>query len=296
MKYKMSDLGYKCLKAVLFAVSLIPLEWGYMFAHFIYFLLVYVVRYRKKVIESNLRMVFPAKTEAEISLIAKKYYRHLSEIFVELAYSLYISEKEIKRRVRYTNPESVNKYYAEGRHIVGVTSHYANWEWGYGFQMFCNHKIMEVYKKMNNKIFNKLFYDIRSRFGGIPVEMSNLKPIVAEIRKHPALIYLVADQSPAGNNNTWYYTSFLGIDGTPVFTGPAKFAQRFNAAVVFVDMQKVKKGYYELTFVPICDNPQEMSENELTDRYLQHIEQVVYNKPEYWMWSHRRWKRRKITE
>jgi KDO2-lipid IV(A) lauroyltransferase len=291
----MKNIVYTCLKGVLFIVSLVPIEVGYMFSFFLYFILGYVIRYRKKVIEANLRMVFPGKSEKEIAAIVKKYYRHLSDIFVELMYSLYIPEKILRKRIRFVNPELLNKYYDEGRHVVAVTGHYANWEWGYGCPVYCRHKLMEVYKKLNSKISDRLFHDIRARFGGIPVEMSNLKPIIAESKKRPTLIYLVADQTPAGNEKMWYYTSFLGINGTPVFTGPEKLAQKFNAVFIFVNMQKVKRGHYRLEFVPLCENSGNTPANELTDKYLRKMEQIIYDKPEYWMWSHRRWKRRKIT-
>jgi KDO2-lipid IV(A) lauroyltransferase len=245
---------------------------------------------------SNLQLVFPDKNKDEIEAVTKKYYRHLADIFVEIMYSLYIPETIIRKRIRYVNPELLDKYYSEGRHIVAVTGHYANWEWGYGFPMYCRHKLMEVYKKMSNKIIDRLFRDIRARFGGIPVEMSNLKPIITEIKKQPTLVYLIADQTPAENEQSWYYTSFLGVSGTPVFTGPEKFAQKFDAVFIFVNMQKVKRGYYRLEFIPLCENSKNTSTHELTDKYLRNVEKIIYDKPEYWMWSHRRWKRRKITE
>jgi KDO2-lipid IV(A) lauroyltransferase len=291
----MKNFVYICIKGILFAVSLVPLQAGYVFSTFLYFIMKYVVRYRRQVIESNLHLVFPDKSSKEISLIVKKYYRHLSEIFVELMYSLYIPEKILRKRIRFVNPELLNKYYSEGRHVVAVTGHYANWEWGYGCPMYCRHKLMAVYKKLNNKISNRLFHDIRARFGGIPVEMSNMKSVIIESAKHPVLLYLVADQTPAGNEKLWYYTSFLGVDGTPVFMGPEKIAQKIDAVIIFVNMQKVKRGYYRLEFIPLSENPKNTPVNELTDKYLRTMEKIIYSKPEYWMWSHRRWKRRKIT-
>jgi KDO2-lipid IV(A) lauroyltransferase len=292
----MKNFVYICLKGVLFIVSLVPLRVGYAFSTFLYFVLKDVVKYRKKVIRANLQLVFPDSSKDEIETVIRKYYRHLSDIFVEIMYSLYISEKIVHKRIRYVNPELLEKYYSEGRHIVAVTGHYANWEWGYGCPMYCRYKLLEVYKKMSSKISDRLFHDIRARFGGIPVEMSNLKPIVAEARKHPVLVYLIADQTPAVNERLWYYTSFLGISGTPVFTGPEKIAQKFDAVFMFVNMQKVKRGYYRIEFIPLCENSKNTSPYELMDKYLRTVEKIIYDKPEYWMWSHRRWKRRKITE
>ncbi|MDR1170525.1 MAG: lysophospholipid acyltransferase family protein [Prevotellaceae bacterium] len=292
----MKNFAYACLKGVLFTVSLIPIRAGYVFSSFLYLVLRYIVRYRKKVIEANLRLVFPNMDRNETTSIMNKYYRHMSDLFVEMTYALYISEKSLRKRIRFVNPELLDRYHSEGRHVVAVTGHYANWEWGYGFPIYCRHSLMEVYKKMSSKTFDRLFRDIRARFGGIPVEMSNLKPIVAEARKHPTLIYLIADQTPAGNSQLWYYTSFLGIDGTPVFTGPEKIAHKFNAVFVFVNMQKVKRGHYRIEFIPLCENPENTDTYELTDSYLRTLEKIIYNRPEYWMWSHRRWKRRKMTE
>jgi KDO2-lipid IV(A) lauroyltransferase len=256
----------------------------------------HVVKYRKKVIRDNLQLVFPQKSKDEISVIMKQYYRHLSDLFVEIMYSLYIPERVLVKRIRFVNPELLNRYYTEGRHIVAVTGHYANWEWGYGFPIYCHHKLMEVYKRLNNKISDRLFRDIRSRFGGIPVEMSNMKSIIAELKKHPTLVYLVADQTPAGHEQLWYYTSFLGVSGTPVFMGPEKMAQKFDAVFIFVNMQKVKRGHYRIEFIPLSEHSKDTSTYELTDKYLRTMEKFIYEKPEYWMWSHRRWKRRKIIK
>jgi KDO2-lipid IV(A) lauroyltransferase len=292
----MKNFVYTCIKGLLFVVSLVPIQAGYFCSGFLYFILRYVIKYRKNVIDDNLRLVFPDKSSDETDIIKTKYYKHLADLFIEIIYSLYIPEKFLRKHIRYVNPELLNKYYAEGRHIIAVSSHYANWEWGYGFPLYCRHKLMEVYKRLNNKISDRLLYDIRARFGGIPVEMSNMKPVVAEARKHPVVIYLVADQTPAIHERLWYYTSFLGVSGTPVFTGPERMAQKFDAVFVFVNMQKVKRGYYRLEFIPLCENAQNTSQYDLTNKYLQTMEKIIYDKPEYWMWSHRRWKRRKITE
>jgi KDO2-lipid IV(A) lauroyltransferase len=292
----MKDFAYRCFKGLLFTVSRIPIEAGYFFADFIYLILKHLVRYRKRVIESNLRLVFPNKDSRERALIINRYYRHLSELFVEIVYSLYIPKKVLEKRIHFVNPELLNRYYSEGRHVVAVSGHYANWEWGYGCPMYCRHKLIEIYKRLNNKTSNRLFHDIRARFGGMPVEMANMKPVISESRKQPVLIYLVADQTPATNERLWYYTTFLGVDGTPVFTGPERIARRFDAVFVFVYMEKIKRGYYRLEFIPLCEHSKDMPDLELTDRYLRIMEKLIYNKPEYWMWSHRRWKRRKITE
>lgn len=289
----MNDFMYGCLKALLFAVSRIPMRTGYLLSRVVYLVLAHVARYRKGTILANLHMAFPEKSEAEIVEITRKYYRHLAELFVEIACALYIPKRELDRRVRFLNPELVDGYYDEGRHIVGVTSHYANWEWGYCFQLHCRHRIAEVYKRMSGRVSERLFRDIRSRFGGLPVEMGNLKPLFFEASRNPVLVYLVADQSPAGNEKSWYFTSFMGIDGTPVFTGPEKIARKLDAVFLYVDMRKNGCGRYSIEFSTLCEHSREMPENSLIDMYLRKTEEVIRNKPEYWMWSHRRWKRRR---
>lgn len=292
----MNGLIYSGLKAILFVFSRLPLRAGYLLSTPLYVLLCHIAGYRKKVIYANLRLVFPEKSRRELSAIVKKFYRHLSDVFVELTYSLYISGKEIDRRVRFVNPELIDKYYAEGRHIVGVTGHYANWEWCYKFQSQTAHSIMEIYKKMSSKTFDRLLYDMRSRFGGKPVEMANLKQVFFESKRNPVFVYLVADQSPAIMENSWYYTSFLGVDGTPIFTGPEKIARKLNAVFVYIDMQKLRRGFYQVEFIVLSDRIQETPENHVLDLYLAKMEEIIRKKPEYWFWSHRRWKRRKITQ
>lgn len=289
----MNKILYPCLKGLLFVVSLIPLRVGYIFADIMYFLLNYVIRYRKKVIEANIKLVFPTITDKEVKNIRNKYYKHLSDFFIESVYSLYISERQLRKRVHFINPELVNEYYQQGKSIIGVTGHYANWEWGYTFPLYCSHKLLAVYKKLDNKLSDQLFIDIRSRFGGVPIEMSNvLRRVVAASQKKPVMAFLVADQSPAGIPN-WHYTTFLGITGTPVFTGPEKIARVMDAVFMFIEIQKVKRGYYTIKFVTLCENSKQTEPNQLTDQYLRYMEKIIYNKPEYWMWSHKRWKRRK---
>jgi KDO2-lipid IV(A) lauroyltransferase len=292
----MNSFLYKFVRGLLFVFSLLPVRAGYFFSSCIYFLLRYVVQYRKKVIYSNIKLVFADLDKAEISKIANRYYRHLSDMFVELWYSLYIPEKEIEKRVRFLNPELISEFYKRGKHVVAVTSHYANWEWCFRFQKCCPHRIMEIYKKMSSPVFDRLFYDIRSRFGGAPVEMSNLRKALAEAKKAPVLFYIVADQSPAGTENSWYFTSFLNVSGTPVYTGAEKIARKLDAAFVYIDMRKTKRGFYEMELTTLCDDAKNTPENYLMDLYLRRTEETILKQPEYWMWSHRRWKRRKITE
>lgn len=290
----MNKIAYTCLKGVLFMVSLIPLRISYiLLSNFLYFILRYVAGYRKKVVKDNLKLVFPEKSDAEIKSIIRKFYHHLADVMVEISYSLYMPERSVRKRVHFTNIDLINEYYAQGKNIVGVTGHYANWEWGYGFPMFGSHKLLAIYKKLHNETMDKLFNEIRSRFGSVPVEMSNvLRTIVTESKKKPVFVYMVADQSPAGVPN-WYYTSFLGVDGTPVFTGPERIARTINAVYLYIDIQKIKRGYYHVKMVPICENSKDTEPNYLTEEYLRLLEKQIYNKPEYWMWSHKRWKRRK---
>lgn len=253
----------------------------------------YLIRYRRKVIDTNLLLVFPEKTKRERNKIRRKYYRHLGDFFIETACCAGISYEKLLRRYKFTNPELLNKYFEEGRHLLLVSAHYGNWEWGFYLPQFIEHKLLTIYKRIDTPVFDQVMLDIRSRFGAIMIEMNKtLRSTVTYAKESKVALYLMADQSPAGAEN-WYFTDFLGVNGTPIFLGPERIAKSLNAVFVYVNIRKVKRGHYEVDFVTLNENAKKTEEYELTHLYLDYLEKQVRCQPEFWMWSHRRFKRRR---
>jgi KDO2-lipid IV(A) lauroyltransferase len=268
----------------------------YRFADFLYIILYYIIGYRKKVVFKNLRNSFPDKSDKEISNIAKKFFHHLSDTFIENIAIITMSKKRILKLVKIEDEDIAKKLYKKNKNIIGVTGHYCNWETCLVLPLLSQHQVLGVYKPLNNRLFNKLFYNMRAKFGAIPVTMNDTYKTVLEYRKNNKLTFLglIADQRPqkqAGN----YWTSFLNQD-TVVFLGPEKFAKKLNAAVIFVYLEKIKRGRYILKTKLLFEDVANCKDFEITETYLRFLEKMIIDKPEYWLWSHNRWKHKRKKE
>jgi KDO2-lipid IV(A) lauroyltransferase len=249
-----------------------------------------VFGYRRKVVFENLEYSFPTLSEKEIKHIGRKYYRHLSVMMVENIYLRFISLKQLKKRLVVKNPELFNRYFHENRNVIVVLGHFGNWEFGSGIVHFIKHRGLAVYKKLTSPVFDKIYFDIRSRLGVEPVEMSSVfKTILNQkVIKQPYALFMVADQAPM-RGDPQYLTTFLN-QKTGFYLGTEKLAKRFDMPVIYIELHRAKKGYYNLTPTLITDQPKETAENEITQRYIDLLEKSIVNSPRYWLWSHKRWK------
>jgi KDO2-lipid IV(A) lauroyltransferase len=280
---------YKFCTVLLNLISLLPLWFLFLIADGLCFFLYYVVHYRTKVVRQNLQNSFPEKSTKELRDIERKFFRYLADFIKETVKSISISEKELKKRVVLTNPEMVSDYYAQGRSIIAVGSHYCNWELaGMNFYFYTDKKFMIVYKPLSNAIFDKFFYKIRSRFGTIPVSMRQTFRKVIEFKNEKTATALLGDQTPALNDAT-YFTEFLN-QPTAVFLGIEKLAKSMNSVVLYYDMKRIKRGYYSYTLISLFENPKQTEEYEITKAHVNYLESVIKREPQYWLWSHRRWK------
>ncbi|MDB5011175.1 MAG: lauroyl acyltransferase [Mucilaginibacter sp.] len=273
----------------LYLISLLPFWFLYLIADVLFLVLYYVTSYRRKVVQENLRNSFPEKTEKERNNIEKEYYKYLADLIVEIIKTISISEKEIKRRVTATNPDLVNSYYAEGRSVIAVGGHYCNWEMAaLNFCFYGTEKFMIVYKPLSNLLFEEFFFKTRSRFGGIPVSMKQTLRKMIEYKNELTSSVFVGDQTPVKEEAN-YFTTFLN-QPTPVFLGIEKVAKLTNDIVVFYDMKRVKRGFYTYTLVPLVENPKLTQPYEITEAHVKYLELMIKREPQYWLWSHRRWK------
>ncbi len=273
----------------LYLLSLMPMWLLYLIADLLYILLFYLINYRKNVIRINLINSFPEKSLVEINALHKKYVAYLADLVIETIKMLSISEKEIKKRFKLNNPEILDQIMDKGQSICGVVGHYGNWEWAALITSFTTKKPkIIIYKPLNNNYFNDLFIKTRSRFGVMLVPMKGILRKLTQYRNIPALTVFASDQTPV-KGETQFFTTFLNQQ-TAVFLGIEKIANLTNAAVVFCDIRILKRGYYECTFVPIVDNPKTYKEHEITELHVKYLDKVIQDKPQYWLWSHRRWK------
>ncbi|PLX13623.1 MAG: lipid A biosynthesis acyltransferase [Marinilabiliales bacterium] len=285
-------LFYICYSAN-WIITLLPMRVLYIFSWFLFIILNYIVKYRRNVIEKNLKNSFPEKSEKEISEIRKKYMRHLSDVIIESLATEHISEKQFKKRIKYKNPEILDKFWKEGKSIIGVTGHINNWEWYTTLPLIMNYKVIAIFKPMSNKYFEWCINKLRNKFGVEPVAMKNtLRTLLNYVKQNTKTYTLsIADQVPL-KNEIQFWTPFLNQD-TPVFLGTEKLARKLNQAIVFLAMRKIKRGYYEVEMIPVTDNAKNEEPLAITVKHTQILEKEIRNAPEQWMWSHRRWKHKR---
>lgn len=273
----------------IYLFSLLPFWAMYLVSDILYLLFYYVIHYRRRVVYENLKSAFPEKSEQEIHQIQRKFYRHLGDLIVESIKSVTISKKQLRKRVVLTNPDVITNYYARGRNLVAIGGHYCNWEWaGLNFPFYTDKKFLIVYKPLSNAIFDQFFQRVRARFGTIPVAMSRSMRELARLRDEQTAIALLGDQTPS-REELDYFTDFLN-QKTPVFLGVEKIARATNSVVLYYDMERVKRGYYTYTLHTLFEESKQTKEYEITQAHVKFLENVIKQKPENWLWSHRRWK------
>ena len=269
---------------------------NYIISDFLFFVTYYIVRYRRNVVSRNLQNSFPGKSIKERKLIEKKFYHHLCDSILETLYYDRISFEESKERVKYLNPELLIRYMEQGRPVVAYLGHYNNWEWIVNWPLFSNHRFYAIYKKLTNKAFGRFYYNLRSRFGAIPLERAEtFRTLKEDTQKAiPTLSAFIFDQTPRVNE-IQYWTTFLNQD-TAVVVGAEKVAKKLNAVVIFAHPRKIRRGYYEVEYFLITENSKETTKFEITEQCTQFLEKIILDKPEYWLWSHKRWKHKPPTQ
>lgn len=286
----MKKLAFYLVYGIIRLFGILPLAVLKAFSSGCYFLMYYVIRYRRQVTFDNIRQAFPAKTEKEVKDIAKKFYAHLCDIFIELFSFYKLPEKTILKRMRFSNPEILEKFAQQNKSIIVLTSHYGNWETPGQIAKQFGYDALGVYKPLSNQLSDWVIRKIRSSKNGIPIAMQDVMRKMVEYKKSGKLflLYLIADQRPMLHPEN-FWLSFMGRM-IPVIDGPEKLARRFNMPVVFLDIRPQQRGYYKIYITCLSDNPQNLADHQLTKMYFQKLETCINEQPEYYLWSHKRWK------
>lgn len=286
----MQRLKYLIVNASFFCISVLPFWALYLLSDFIYVVVRYIFKYRSAVILDNLNNAFPDIADSDRIRIRDRFYRHLCDTVVETIKLQSVSAKTIKSRIKFDNVEIINKASEQNQDVIAILAHYNNWEWLSVLNLYFNANGYAAYNPLKNTYFDKYMKKIRSVFKtqNIPMKDTMREVINLKNQNQRYVLGLIADQSP-GKANIHYQTYFLN-QLTPVIFGPEKLAKKTNDLVVFIEMHKIKRGYYRLNVVKLFDNPKETKLYEITDKHVHHLEQLIVNKPEYWLWSHRRWK------
>ncbi len=278
------------LAVFVYVVSLFPLGLLYQFSHVMFFLLFYFPGYRKKVVYNNLSKAFPDKNTEERIIIRRKFYRHLSNLIVETVKLHTLSPARLKQRCCFT-PEAaelINGYLQKGQSVIMVMGHYGNWEW-FGSSIYPAFGVSPIaaYRPLKNRVFDRLMKKLRTRFGTRIAPMKDFPRKMFSLRKEVTAALLIADQTPSKSNAHW--VDFLNQD-TPVFKGTAKLSRMFDFPLIFCLPRPSRRGYYEVHAKLITENPKEHDEETVSAMHTQALEEEIKKAPEYWLWTHRRWK------
>lgn len=270
--------------------SRLPMVILHLISDFFFVLLYYVFGYRKAVIMKNISYALPDKSTEEKKEIARKFYRHFTDIFIESIKAFSISEKQILKRYTYKNPELVNKYIKEGKSIALVSAHLANWEWSFSLPLVVNTNVFGAYSKLRNETFEKTLKENREKFGVVGAKTSDFIGLMNSNFKNKVqgAYILLSDQSPQ-IEKTFYWGNFFNVK-VPIHTGAEMIAKKFDLVVINYKAKKVKRGYYETEFELITENPKEYKDYEITNKFLRITEKNVREQPEFYLWSHNRFK------
>lgn len=282
-----SKILYFCL---VYPISLLPLRVIYLFTDFFWLLLISVVPYRKKVIEGNIKRSFPGKSDRELRNIKLRFYRHFTDLLAEGIKNLSISEKQLRRRIKVRNPELMDNLFDANKSVLLVSGHYNNWEWVItGQNLFFPHQATGIGMPMSNAFWDKKINERRARFGMKILHSKNVRENFEALKEDCIATLILSDQSP-GDSNKAYWMEFLH-QPTAVLFGCEQMAHTYNHAVVFFVLHKVRRGYYEMELKLITDNPRLMQWGEITEAHTHLLEKEILARPQFWLWSHKRWKR-----
>lgn len=289
-------MGYYLALPFIYLISLLPFPLFYLVSDFFFLMLYYVLGYRKKVVYQNLKNSFPEKPHQELKKIEKQFYRYLCDLFLETFKTLTISKEEAVKRCFFAK-ETVDLFArlnGQKQSCIIVMGHYGNWEWaGNTFSLVCPQQLYVIYHPLTSKNFNKLMHNMRTRFGTKLYAMKDTMREMIKNRNEINATAFIADQTPPPESAYW--TTFLNQD-TPVFFGTEKIAQKLNYPVVYVTVNRKKRGYYEVNAEMLVTDPKNTKEGEISELHTKKLEKDIRQQPEIWLWSHRRWKHKRPAQ
>ncbi|MBR3829887.1 MAG: acetyltransferase [Muribaculaceae bacterium] len=292
----MKHWQYLPVQGLLYIISLMPFWVLYGIADFIFVLVYYVVRYRRKIVAKNMRESFPELSDKELKKIARKFYRNFADYIVETIKLNHISDEEIKRRMVFKNMDIIDRLFDEKRSIAAYFSHCGNWEWVPSITLWSRHttgkdvEFCQVYRPLKNKWYDEYMLRLRSRFNSLSFKKKTVLRDLLLLRRRemPSITGFMSDQKPSKGDES-HIVKFLNHPSA-VITGTEQVARKLDMAVVYFDMHKLSRGHYELEVKLITDNTSTMEPMAITDAYVKLLEETIKRNPSIWLWTHNRWK------
>jgi KDO2-lipid IV(A) lauroyltransferase len=286
------------LTALAYYFIILPISWLpfcvlYRLSDGLFYLIYYLIRYRRKIVYRNLINSFPDKSRTDIAQLAKKFYRHFCDLIVESVKLFTISREELLRRCKFINRELLDAFYDSGQSIIIVAGHYNNWEM---LAQVCNlqmkHQAVGIYTPLSNAFFEKKFAASRGRYQVVLLPKNEVKKYFEDNKDLLTAVIFGNDQSPSLHTKKVYWTGFLNQD-TAVMFGSEKYAKAYNYPVIFMFIDKVKRGHYTVSFELLEENPASTTYGEITEKHTRRLERQILAQPEFYLWTHRRWKRKR---
>ena len=276
--------------------ALLPLKILYILSDILFFPMFYIVRYRRKLVYQNMKDSFPEKSEKEIRRMEKAFYHHFCDYIVETIKLLHISDKETRKRVKFHNTEALQEIVDNGGSCLMLLGHYGKWEFVPSVTLWMRKGSVifaQIYRPLKNKWFDRFFLKLRGRYHSECIAKQDTLRSILRYKSsgRPSITGFMADQTPSPAN-IHHWVNFLNHD-TPVFTGVEKIAHKVGFSVFYFDVEKIKRGYYSVTIREISKNPKETEEFEITNKYMEMMETTILRAPEYWLWTHNRWKHKR---
>lgn len=294
MKKFTQALGTYLILIIIYGISILPHFILYRISDFMYFTLYHVFKYRLNIIHKNLTNSFPNKSNKEIIEIQKAFYLNLMDVMVETVKEFTLSKREIKKRYKFTNPEEFVKHYENGKSVMMLMGHYNNWEYGVSTPLWVPQECWAVYGKLNNPYMDKFIVRTREKYGMTLFSMDKTYEVMMNHEQGNKLYMFMADQSPHFGSIK-YWLTFLKQE-TGVHIGAENLSKKLDLAVVFIDIQRVKRGYYEITAQTLFDDAKSTGDKEITNKYFATLEEVILKNPANWLWSHKRWKYKRTDQ
>ncbi len=291
--YLMQFLAYLIFYPLLWLISKLPFRMLYALSDVIYVFIYYIIGYRKKTVRSNIALALPHLSEKERLIIEKKSYSHLCDMFLEMIKTMSITRKEIDERFTFSNLDVYLDLEKKGKSIAVMIAHYASYEWVISMNRIITFEGFAIYKKIKNPYFDKMVRDIRSKF---QAHLITTKETIDVIQKNTnegrlSVYGFAGDQSPK-SDKAFHWVTFMGVE-VPVHTGAEMLAKRFDMNVIFLKVKKVKRGFYEATFEVLSENVRSVPDYQISDMFVKRVEQQILEAPEFYLWTHKRWKHKR---
>lgn len=293
MNKNLQYLVYIFAYPFLWCISRLPDRLFYGLSDIICWVIYDIFGYRKKIVRSNLQLSFPEKTESEIKIIEQKFYHHFCDTFLEMLKTLSFSKEEMQKRMIFPNKEVLQSFVDKKQSFILMCGHYNSYEWLLSLALHLNCPSYAIYTPITNVYFDRLIKRVRARFNAFLVSRYEINSIINKHKSSGEMcVYgLASDQSPAPTNKQ-YWRTFMGVY-VPVFTGAERISKQFGIPVVYCNIQKIKRGYYQTHFEVITLTPNEVPDYEITDKFTELLENQIRINPENYLWSHNRFKYRK---